>query len=59
MKFQFYVVFSSSRFSENLIKVRKESLYYLAPEIMRELGTPNKELQFSEESDIYAFGYEF
>jgi hypothetical protein len=52
-KIRFYLL----RYSEFLIKVKKETLYYLAPEIMRALGgQPDIELPYSEASDIYAFG---
>lgn len=37
--------------------ITKECVYYMAPELVRLLGTSEMELMFSQASDVFSFGF--
>jgi tRNA A-37 threonylcarbamoyl transferase component Bud32 len=39
------------------LPITKECMYYMAPELVRKLGTKDIESVYSQQSDVYAFGY--
>ena len=42
----------------DLLPITKECLYYMAPELIRLIGTSKVENAFSNASDVFAFGYD-
>ena len=41
----------------HLLPVTKECVYYMAPELVRLIGTEHIDSAFSHASDVFAFGY--
>jgi len=39
------------------LPITKECLYYMAPELVKLIGTDRMESAFSHASDVFSFGY--
>lgn len=50
-------VIYSIDYRNNSILVPKHWLAYLAPELIREIAGDFRELSFSQQSDVFSFGY--